>query len=137
MSYKITICCSRRFKKEARDFASQLRALGLTVYEPPLYSTPPGKTFTKEQKYAIAAGFTYRHFEKIRKSDAIFVLNKDHYMGISTTFEIGYAAALHKRIFFMEDDDDYPRKILIENITKTPDELLTALQQGKTYDIMD
>lgn len=137
MQYTVAICCSKRFKKEARTFAKQLRTLGVTVYEPPLYSTPQWKTFTEAQKTAMAAGFTYRHFEKIRKSDAIFVLNKDKYIGISTTFEIGYAAALHKRIFFMEDDDDYPRKILMENITKTPEELLTALQKGKTYDITD
>lgn len=137
MQYTIVICCSRRFKKEARTFASELRKLDVTVFEPPLFCNPKLTTLSDDEKNILSAGLTLKHFGKIQKSDAIFVLNKDQYLGISTTLEIGYAAALHKRIFFMEDDEDRPRKILIENITRTPQELITALKSGKTYDITD
>lgn len=135
--YTITLCCSKKFKKEERDFARRLRKLGMTVYEPPLYASKRWDALSEEEKLALAAGFTLRHFEKIKKSDAIFVLNVGGYMGISTTLEIGYAAGLNKRIFFLENDEDYPRKILAENVIRTPEELLKRLHDGKTADVLD
>lgn len=42
------------------------------------------------------------HFEKIRISDAIFVLNKDGYIGLSTWDEIFFAISNHVSIFFLE-----------------------------------
>ena len=69
-------------------------------------------------------------------ADAIFVFNKGGYIGVSTNLEIGYAAALHKRIFFFEDDDDYPRKVLAEHTASTPQKLLEKLNEGMTADLL-
>ena len=124
----ITICCSKRFLKEERAFAKKLRSLGCIVFEPPLSTSKHWETLTEEEKVALASGLTLRHFEKIQKAEAIFVLNKNGYIGVSTNLEIGYAAALHKRIFFLEEDDDYPRKVLAEHVARTPAELLTKLK---------
>jgi len=134
--YKVTICCSKKFLKEERAFATQLRALGVTVFEPPLHVSNMWNKLEEADKLALASGLTLRHFEKIQKADAIFVFNKDSYIGVSTNLEIGYAAALHKRIFFFETDDDYPRKVLAENVTTTPEALLKMLQKGITSDLL-
>jgi len=135
--YAVAMVCSKRFKKEERAFAKGLRKLGITVYEPALSVTPRWNDFSEEDKLAHAAGLTYRHFQKIRKSDAIFVLNKDGYAGVSTNMEIGYAAALDKRIYFFEEDTDYPRKILVDGIAKTPKELVERIKNVAPPDILD
>lgn len=135
--YTVTICCSKKFLKEERTFSAALRKLGHTVFEPPLHVSQKWDEIDEADRIALAAGLTYRHFEKIRKADAIFVLNKDGYIGVSTNLEIGYAAALHKRIIFFEEDTDYPRKILAENVAKTPEELIKKLNEGKTADILE
>ncbi len=135
--FTVAICCSKRFKKEERKFSVRLRKLGVNVYEPPLHSSNIWDKLEESDKLAFAAGATYRHFHKIRKSDAVFVLNVDGYAGVSTNMEIGYAAALDKRIYFLQKDDDYPRMILIDGYAKTPEELVKLLQQVQTPDILD
>lgn len=43
------------------------------------------------------------HFRKIYNSDAIFVINKDGYIGNSTRNEIEYAEKLNKIIIYLEN----------------------------------
>ncbi|KXK10918.1 MAG: hypothetical protein UZ22_OP11002000546 [Microgenomates bacterium OLB23] len=135
--YTIAICCSKKFKKEERLFSRKLKKLGINVYASPLHASRVWESLEEADKVAFAAGATYRHFHKIRKSDAIFVLNVKGYIGVSTNLEIGFAAALDKRIFFMEDDIDYPRKILIDGFAKTPEELIRRIKDVKTPDVLD
>ena len=59
-----------------------------------------GDTFTEEQKVMLDD----IHKRKIDMSDAIYVINKDGYIGASTRSEIQYAMRLGKQIIFMEDD---------------------------------
>ena len=42
------------------------------------------------------------HFEKIKLSDSIFVVNVDNYIGESTKKEIEYAKELGKDIFYLQ-----------------------------------
>lgn len=42
------------------------------------------------------------HFKKIELSDAIFVINKDKYIGEGTNLEIEYAKKLGKEILYLE-----------------------------------
>lgn len=42
------------------------------------------------------------HFKRIELSDAIYVVNKDQYIGKSTKKEIEYAKSLNKEIIYME-----------------------------------
>ena len=44
------------------------------------------------------------HKRKIDMADAIYVINKDGYIGQSTRSEIQYALRLGKQIIYMEDD---------------------------------
>ena len=42
------------------------------------------------------------HFKRIELSDAIYVINKDYYIGKSTRVEIEYAQKLGKEIIYLE-----------------------------------
>ena len=42
------------------------------------------------------------HFKRIDLSDAIYVVNKDQYIGNSTKKEIEYAKSLNKEIIYMK-----------------------------------
>lgn len=44
------------------------------------------------------------HKRKIDMADAIYVINKDGYIGSSTRSEINYAIRIGKQVIFMEDD---------------------------------
>ena len=44
------------------------------------------------------------HKRKIDLAEAIYVINKDGYIGASTRSEIEYAIKHGKRVIFMEDD---------------------------------
>ena len=59
-----------------------------------------GDTFTEEQKVMLDD----IHKRKIDMADAIYVINKDGYIGSSTKSEIQYALRLGKQIIYMEDD---------------------------------
>ena len=59
-----------------------------------------GDTFTEEQKVMLDD----IHKRKIDMSDAIYVINKDGYIGASTRSEIKYAIAHGKQVILMEDD---------------------------------
>ena len=135
---KVTICCSKKFKAEERKIASQLRKLGIAVYEPPLPTMSVFDNMSDQQKYYTLSGLTQNHFAKIRKSDAIYVLNINGYIGVAVTMEIAYAAALNKLIFFMEPEkDELARKVLCDGIAKSPLELKKKLNELKTLDIID
>jgi hypothetical protein len=134
----IALCCSKKFKKEERKIATQLRTLGFGVYEPPLPTMEIFDNLSLEQQYFTLAGLTHNHFFKIRKADAIYVLNIGGYIGVAVTMEIAYAAALNKKIFFMEEEKtELARKILCDGIAKTPQELKKKLTDLKTSDIID
>lgn len=137
--YTIAICCSHKFKKEARKFAAGLKRLGINVYEPALYgSGEKWDKHTEQDKIELASGLTHNHFFKIRKSDAIFVMNVGGYVGNSLNMEIGYAAALNKKIFYLEDEPiEYARKILADGFAKTPRELVKRIHSVKTPDVLD
>lgn len=136
--FTIALCCSKKFKKQERAFAKALRNVGLNVYEPTLSISDHWEDLPEDEKLALAAGFTLRHFHKIRKSDAIYVLNIGGYVGNSVNMEIGYAVALNKRVFYMEEEtSEYNRKILSDGVAKTPKQLVKLLSSVQTPDIRD
>ena len=126
----IVICGSRRYKKEINEFADGLEKLGVKVYRPYLHlaTHEEWNNLRDDQKVYICGGLTYGHFEKIQKADVVFVYNKDEYSGVSTTLELGYAAALHKPIIaLMKDNQEGCRDILFENYATTPEELVKLI----------
>ena len=94
----ITICGSLKFQKEMMEEAQRLAFEGNCVLTP-IYPVPINFKVTSE----ILSLLKVAHKERIRMSDAIFVINKDGYIGDSTILEIEYAKSLHKEIDYYVD----------------------------------
>lgn len=99
-NYKvITLCGSTRFKEDFERVNRELTLLGNIVISVGCFGHS-GDTFTEEQKVMLDD----IHKRKIDMSDAIYVINKDGYIGSSTRSEIQYALRTGKQIIYMEDD---------------------------------
>ena len=99
-NYKvITLCGSTRFKEDFERVNRDLTLLGNIVISVGCFGHA-GDTFTEEQKVMLDD----IHKRKIDMADAIYVINKNGYIGSSTRSEIQYALRLGKQIIYMEDD---------------------------------
>lgn len=125
----VVICGSRRFKPEMREFARKLKELGVVVYEPYLHQgQEEWANLSDAYKKFVALGLTHDHFYKIRMADVVFLFNKNGYSGVSTTLELGYAAALAKPIFALSADEELCRHVLIRGFISEPQQLLAVLR---------
>ncbi len=126
----VVICGSRRFKPEARIFASKLRKFGVVVYEPYFHSgEKEWKELSGQYKKFVALGLTHDHFYKIKMADVVYIYNKEGYAGVSTTLELGCAVALGKPVYaYSDEDSELCRKVLIRQIVKTPGDLAKLLK---------
>lgn len=95
----ITLCGSTKFKDEFEKVAKDLALQGHTVLSVNLFAHADNIELTPEQKIRLDNA----HKQKISISDAIFVINKDQYIGESTYGEIDWAERLGKQIFFLEE----------------------------------
>ena len=99
-NYKvITLCGSTRFKEDFERVNRELTLLGNIVISVGCFGHS-GDSFTDEQKVMLDD----IHKRKIDMADAIYVINKDGYIGSSTRSEIQYAIRTGKQIIYMEDD---------------------------------
>ena len=99
-NYKvITLCGSTRFKEDFERVNRELTLDGNIVISVGCFGHS-GDTFSDEQKIMLDD----MHKRKIDMADAIYVINKDGYIGSSTRSEIQYALKTGKQIIFMEDD---------------------------------
>lgn len=99
----ITLCGSTRFKDEFVKMTEKLTLEGNIVISVGLFGHADNKfgtIITPEVKQMLDE----IHKEKIRMSDEIFVINKDHYIGESTKNEIKYAESLGLKVTYMESD---------------------------------
>lgn len=95
----ITVCGSLRFKKEIMEVTEQMELLGNCMIAP-IYPTNPDKDAYTEEEVVM---LDKMHKEKIKLSDAILVINVDHYIGSSTKSEIEFAKTLNKEIIYYTD----------------------------------
>lgn len=93
----ITICGSSRFKEEIMEIASKLTMDNHIVLMPCVFHHADDIELTEEQKIRL----DNLHREKINMSDAIFVVNKDGYIGSSTFGEIDWAQRMKKEVYFL------------------------------------
>lgn len=87
----ITICGSTKFKSEMLKKAKELTLNGNIVLMPFVF-THCGDEITVEQKSILEQ----LHYQKIKMSDAILVVNVNNYIGAGTKDEIKYAQKLEK-----------------------------------------
>lgn len=95
----ITLCGSTRFKDDFLRVQKELTLQGIIVISVGCFGHSDNLSLTVECKEML----DYMHKQKIHMSDAIYVINKDGYIGESTRSEIKYAIAHNKEIIYMED----------------------------------
>ena len=97
-NYKvITLCGSTRFKEDFERVNRELTLAGCIVISVGCFGHA-GDIFTEEQKIMLDD----IHKRKIDMADAIYVINKDGYIGSSTKSEIEYALKCNKKVFYMD-----------------------------------
>ena len=93
----ITLCGSLKFQEEMMIVAEELAFKGNCVLTP-VYPVLENYKRTDEQIEKLKEA----HFKRIELSDAIYIINKDNYIGKSTQLEIEYAQKLGKEIIYLE-----------------------------------
>lgn len=127
----VVVCGSKKYKDEIRRFCTELKKLGVIVFEPNFEEPVLEDEFfhSKHVTKAVFKGLTLEHFDWIRKTDVCFVYNKDGYAGVSVSLEMGYASALGKPIYALkEKTGDSCRDALIDKIASSPKELVGLLK---------
>jgi methionyl-tRNA formyltransferase len=108
----IAICGSMVFTEKMVDIKNQLENLKHTALISDFAKDYYGKSLEDIEKLAIKdkkeKDAMKEFFKKIKKSDAILVLNYDkkgikNYIGGNTLIEIGFAYILNKKIFLLND----------------------------------
>ncbi|MCL1785905.1 MAG: hypothetical protein FWG39_02015 [Alphaproteobacteria bacterium] len=95
----ITMCGSLRFESEIRYWSERLELEGNCVLSI-IYPTADDKdAYTPEQHELL----DIMHKKRIDISDAVFIVNKNGYIGSSTKDEIEYAKSIGKEILFLEN----------------------------------
>ena len=93
----ITLCGSTRFKPLFEEANRLLTLKGCIVISVGCFGHA-GDVFTDEQKEMLDD----IHKRKIDMADAIYVINKDGYIGSSTRAEIAYAKEHGKGVYYLE-----------------------------------
>ena len=93
----ITLCGSTRFKEDFERVNRELTLQGNIVISVGCFGHS-GDELTEDQKVMLDD----IHKRKIDMADAIYVINKDGYIGESTKSEIKYALEHNKPVMLME-----------------------------------
>lgn len=95
----ITICGSLKFEKDIKYWAEKLTLEGNCVLSITYPVNADLSVYTPEQRKSFAEA----HLKRIDLADAIFVVNKNGYVGDSTKKEIEYVKARGKEVIFLEN----------------------------------
>ena len=126
----VVVCGSKRYRDEIFRFCDELEKLGATVFRPNVDSPilEHEQIVSEHISRMVFKGLTLEHFDMIRKTDVCFVFNRDCYVGISVTLELGFANALGRPIYALERATGDPcRDCLIDSVASTPQELVAKL----------
>lgn len=94
----ITLCGSTKFKDDFMKAAKDLHLKGWIVLNSEIFSKADHIELDSYQLDMIVD----MHYEKILRSDAICVINKNGYIGNSTRNEIKFALNHGKDVYYME-----------------------------------
>ena len=94
----ITICGSTRFKDQILEVAEGLTLDGHIVMMPTVFRHDD-PNLTTEMRIRLEN----QHREMIYKSDAIFVVNVDKYIGEATYSMLDWATRMKKEVYFLEE----------------------------------
>ena len=98
MNYKIvTICGSMKFRNEMMMISEKLELKQRYIVIQCIYGDS-----SREYNESEMEILSKLHFEKIKISDAIYVVNVNGYIGEATKKEIEFAKSLNKEILYLE-----------------------------------
>lgn len=111
---KFTICGSAKFEPLWHEWNKKLGLMGHISYSLMTFPSVEGQKtwYTPEEKELLDLA----HLAKIEESDAILVLNKDGYIGESTSREIKWAEMRNKRIIYLEPREERPHAFTVEHL---------------------
>lgn len=92
----ITLCGSTKFKKEYEEINKILTLAGHIVISVGFFRHADKTKITEKEDQLLDE----IHLKKIEISDAIYVINKDGYIGKSTKNEIAYAKTNGRKIYY-------------------------------------
>lgn len=92
----ITLSGSTRFKKQFREVERELTLKGKIVLVPAIF----GKTEDLEHDDETLGLLSKLHFDKIKISDSIYVIDPEGYVGDHTKEEVEYAKRNNKKIYY-------------------------------------
>jgi len=120
---RIVICGSGKLREEIFLAGQRLSDAGLQVMVPPLHRIEELVAGRPAECRELAwKGATFAHFNRIDKSDIVFIVNPNGYIGPSTTLELGYAVARHAYIVaMMPDETEVARTVLLDRVLNTTD----------------
>ena len=95
MNKIVTICGSMKFKNKMMEVAKELEVKNKYVVIQCIYSNDK---FNEEEQKILAD----LHYNKIKISNAIYVINVNGYIGNQTSKEIEYAKKLGKEVMYLE-----------------------------------
>jgi len=93
----ITLCGSTKFKAEFLQMQRVLTMMNMIVLSVGLFGHADQIELTVKEKTMLDD----MHKEKIDMSSAIFVIDVDGYIGESTSYEIAYAKAYGKKVYYL------------------------------------
>ena len=99
----ITLCGSTRFKEEFLQKQKELTLKGYIVLSVGLFGHSGDEEVWDEGNKQLLDDL---HKAKIEMSSAIYVINKNGYIGESTKSEIEWAQQLGKKIYYLEEKKD-------------------------------
>jgi len=109
-----------------------LKKLGVAVFEPNFlwlekWNEEEWSKMSDDIKKSVVMGLTYHHWRKIDLADAVFIFNKNGYIGNSVNLEIGYTVARSKPIYVLNKDEELGRQFLFAEIIPSPERLAEVL----------
>lgn len=137
----VVICGSQRYKDEIKKFAGRLQKLGVPIVFEPNFDRQRKKLLAKKEKDRLKSksyrdrvpAMVHEHFDRIRKADVCYIYNKDGYLGVNTTLELGFAHGKNMIIYALEPErpvehgGEVCRDILFTEIVQKPEELVKRL----------
>lgn len=112
----ITICGSMKLLERMKVVETNLKEMGFIVLMPNLTEKKDYSVMTKEEQAKHKNKMIVDHVEKIKKSDAILLVNEqlkniEGYIGANSFLEMGIAFALDKKIFLLNNIPDQPNYV--------------------------
>ncbi len=138
----VVICGSQRYKKEIKKFVDDLHEFGIPIVFHPNFERRPKKMLSQKEKVRLKSksyrqkvpALVHEHFDRIRKADVCYIYNKNGYLGVNTTLELGFAHGENMIIYALEPESpiefggEICRDILFSEIIDMPEELAKRLQ---------